>query len=115
MSPRLQFRGPARQRGAIGLMAALTLTLALAFMLLVVDIGVQTCQRLLILPPTCYNHQPGVGGSIESWSIPRLPKMPTCPRIFRAGGRQLTGDQSATVLLRLYHDQYRQQPEHHSE
>ena len=65
MSPRLQFRGPARQRGAIGLMAALTLTLALAFMLLVVDIGVQTCQRLLILPPTCYNHQPGVGGSID--------------------------------------------------
>ncbi|AZO85881.1 hypothetical protein BOO89_20475 [Stutzerimonas stutzeri] len=39
MSPRLQFRGPARQRGAIGLMAALTLTLALAFMLLVVDTG----------------------------------------------------------------------------
>ncbi len=39
MSPRLQFCGPARQRGAIGLMAALTLTLALAFMLLVVDTG----------------------------------------------------------------------------
>lgn len=39
MSPRLQFRGPARQRGAIGLMAALTLTMALGFMLLVVDTG----------------------------------------------------------------------------
>jgi uncharacterized membrane protein len=39
MSPRLQFRGPARQRGAIGLMAALTLALALGFMLLVVDTG----------------------------------------------------------------------------
>ncbi|KQN44984.1 hypothetical protein ASE98_08560 [Pseudomonas sp. Leaf48] len=39
MSPRMQFRGPARQRGAIGLMAALTLTLALGFMLLVVDTG----------------------------------------------------------------------------
>jgi uncharacterized membrane protein len=39
MSPRLQFRGPSRQRGAIGLMAALTLTMALGFMLLVVDTG----------------------------------------------------------------------------
>ncbi|MCP2023647.1 UNVERIFIED_ORG: putative membrane protein [Pseudomonas reinekei] len=39
MSPRMQFRGPARQRGAIGLMAALTLTMALGFMLLVVDTG----------------------------------------------------------------------------
>jgi len=39
MSLRMQFRGPARQRGAIGLMAALTLTLALGFMLLVVDTG----------------------------------------------------------------------------
>lgn len=39
MSPRLQFRGPARQRGAIGLMAALTLGLVLGFMLLVVDTG----------------------------------------------------------------------------
>jgi uncharacterized membrane protein len=35
----MQFRGPARQRGAIGLMAALTLTMALGFMLLVVDSG----------------------------------------------------------------------------
>ena len=32
-------RYPARQRGAIGLMAALTLGLALLFMLLVVDSG----------------------------------------------------------------------------
>ncbi|KAB0491808.1 pilus assembly protein TadG-related protein [Pseudomonas vancouverensis] len=39
MSPRMQFRGPARQRGAIGLMAALTLTMALGFMLVVVDTG----------------------------------------------------------------------------
>ncbi|MVV49216.1 hypothetical protein EJA72_13360 [Pseudomonas sp. PB120] len=39
MSPRMQFRGPARQRGAIGLMAALTLGLVLGFMLLVVDTG----------------------------------------------------------------------------
>ncbi|MDR6916947.1 putative membrane protein [Pseudomonas sp. 3296] len=39
MSPRLQFRGPARQRGAIGLMAALTLALALVFLLVVVDTG----------------------------------------------------------------------------
>jgi len=39
MSPRLQFRGPARQRGAIGLMAALTLTMALAFTLVVIDTG----------------------------------------------------------------------------
>ncbi|MFY0729067.1 pilus assembly protein TadG-related protein [Pseudomonas sp. NFX15] len=39
MSPRLQFCGPARQRGAIGLMAAVTLTVALGFMLLVVDTG----------------------------------------------------------------------------
>lgn len=31
----------------------------------VIDIGVQTCQRLLILPLTCYNHQPGVGGGIN--------------------------------------------------
>ena len=34
-----QFRGPARQRGAIGLMAAVTLGLALLLMLLVVDTG----------------------------------------------------------------------------
>ncbi|PPA04137.1 hypothetical protein C4E44_10630 [Pseudomonas sp. MWU12-2312b] len=39
MSPCLQFRGPARQRGAIGLMAAGTLALALCFSLLVVDSG----------------------------------------------------------------------------
>ena len=39
MSPRMQFRGPARQRGAIGLMAAGTLALALAFTLLVIDSG----------------------------------------------------------------------------
>ena len=37
MSPRLQFRGPARQRGAIGLMAALTLAMALGFTVLVID------------------------------------------------------------------------------
>jgi uncharacterized membrane protein len=35
----MQFRGPARQTGAIGLMAAVTLALALAFMLLVIDSG----------------------------------------------------------------------------
>ena len=35
----LRFRGPARQRGAIGLMAAVTLGLALLLMLLVVDTG----------------------------------------------------------------------------
>lgn len=39
MSPRLQFRRPSRQRGAIGLMAALTLGLALVFLLVVVDSG----------------------------------------------------------------------------
>ena len=39
MSPRSQFNGPARQRGAIGLMAAATLSLALVMMLLVVDSG----------------------------------------------------------------------------
>ncbi|MFJ2537868.1 pilus assembly protein TadG-related protein [Pseudomonas sp. NPDC087614] len=39
MSPRSQFNGPARQRGAIGLMAALTLGLALVLMLVVVDSG----------------------------------------------------------------------------
>ena len=39
MSPRTQFNGPARQRGAIGLMAALTLGLALVCMVLVVDSG----------------------------------------------------------------------------
>ncbi|NUU34051.1 pilus assembly protein TadG-related protein [Pseudomonas sp. C2B4] len=39
MSPRMQFRGPARQRGAIGLMATLTLALALVFALLVLDSG----------------------------------------------------------------------------
>jgi uncharacterized membrane protein len=39
MFPRQQFRGPARQRGAIGLMAALTLALALGFTLLVIDTG----------------------------------------------------------------------------
>ena len=39
MSPRMQFRGPARQRGAIGLMAALTLGLAVGFTVLVVDSG----------------------------------------------------------------------------
>ena len=39
MSPCLQFRGPTRQRGAIGLMAAGTLALALGFMLLVIDSG----------------------------------------------------------------------------
>lgn len=39
MSPRTQFNGPARQRGAIGLMAAATLSLALVLMLLVVDTG----------------------------------------------------------------------------
>ncbi|PTT91553.1 hypothetical protein DBR45_55025 [Pseudomonas sp. HMWF031] len=39
MSPCLQFRGPARQRGAIGLMAAGTLALALLFALLVIDSG----------------------------------------------------------------------------
>ena len=39
MSPRTQFNDPARQRGAIGLMAAATLSLALVLMLLVVDTG----------------------------------------------------------------------------
>ncbi|MFL1528587.1 pilus assembly protein TadG-related protein [Pseudomonas sp. O230] len=39
MSPRLQFRSPVRQRGAIGLMAALTLAMALGFTLLVIDSG----------------------------------------------------------------------------
>lgn len=39
MSPRLQFHGPARQRGAIGLVAALTLGLAMMFMALVLDSG----------------------------------------------------------------------------
>lgn len=39
MSPRTQFRGPTRQRGAIGLMAAGTLALALGFTLLVIDTG----------------------------------------------------------------------------
>lgn len=39
MSPRSRFCGPARQRGAIGLMAAATLSLALVLMLLVVDSG----------------------------------------------------------------------------
>lgn len=39
MSPRMQFHSPTRQRGAIGLMAALTLGLAMLFMLLVLDSG----------------------------------------------------------------------------
>ncbi|UVM49805.1 pilus assembly protein TadG-related protein [Pseudomonas sp. B21-015] len=39
MSPGLQFRSPARQRGAIGLMAVLTLGMALVFLLIVVDSG----------------------------------------------------------------------------
>lgn len=39
MSPRTQFNGKARQRGAIGLMAAASLSLALVLMLLVVDTG----------------------------------------------------------------------------
>ncbi|MFJ2712684.1 pilus assembly protein TadG-related protein [Pseudomonas sp. NPDC087346] len=39
MSPRSQFNDPTRQRGAIGLMAAATLSLALVLMLLVVDTG----------------------------------------------------------------------------
>lgn len=39
MSPRSQFNSPARQRGAIGLMAAVTLSLAVVLMLLVVDTG----------------------------------------------------------------------------
>ncbi|MBV4460507.1 hypothetical protein KVG96_21350 [Pseudomonas sp. COR58] len=39
MSPRSRFCGPARQRGAIGLMAAATLSLAVVMMLLVVDSG----------------------------------------------------------------------------
>jgi uncharacterized membrane protein len=39
MSPRSHFNGPARQHGAIGLMAALTLGLALVCMVLVVDSG----------------------------------------------------------------------------
>ncbi|MBS7557612.1 hypothetical protein KHO49_04450 [Pseudomonas sp. RC4D1] len=39
MSPLKRFTGPARQRGAIGLMAATTLGLALLLMLLVVDSG----------------------------------------------------------------------------
>ncbi|MGY2260537.1 pilus assembly protein TadG-related protein [Pseudomonas sp. SDO55104_S430] len=39
MSSRMDFRGPARQRGAIGLMAAGTLALALGFTLLVIDSG----------------------------------------------------------------------------
>ncbi|WP_085630865.1 pilus assembly protein TadG-related protein [Pseudomonas sp. R16(2017)] len=39
MSPRSRFCGPARQRGAIGLMAAATLSLAVVMLLLVVDSG----------------------------------------------------------------------------
>lgn len=39
MFPRLQFCGPSRQRGAIGLMAALTFALALVFLLVVIDSG----------------------------------------------------------------------------
>jgi uncharacterized membrane protein len=31
----------------------------------VIDIGVQTCSRLLVLPPVCYNHRPGIGGGID--------------------------------------------------
>jgi uncharacterized membrane protein len=39
MSPRSPFNGPARQRGAIGMMAALTLGMALVLILIVVDSG----------------------------------------------------------------------------
>ncbi|WP_454866732.1 pilus assembly protein TadG-related protein [Pseudomonas lini] len=39
MSPCLQFRSPARQRGAIGLMAVLALGMALVFLLIMVDSG----------------------------------------------------------------------------
>ncbi|WP_085640917.1 MULTISPECIES: pilus assembly protein TadG-related protein [unclassified Pseudomonas] len=39
MSPRSRFCGPTRQRGAIGLMAAATLSLAVVMLLLVVDSG----------------------------------------------------------------------------
>jgi uncharacterized membrane protein len=39
MSPRSRFNGPTRQRGAIGLMAAATLSLAVVMLLLVVDTG----------------------------------------------------------------------------
>ncbi|WP_095047368.1 pilus assembly protein TadG-related protein [Pseudomonas sp. Irchel s3h9] len=39
MSPRSRFTSPARQRGAIGLMAAATLSLAVVMLLLVVDTG----------------------------------------------------------------------------
>jgi uncharacterized membrane protein len=39
MSPRSRFNSPARQRGAIGLMAAATLSLAVVMLLLVVDTG----------------------------------------------------------------------------
>ncbi|TMU82881.1 hypothetical protein FGA82_01660 [Pseudomonas fluorescens] len=39
MSPRSRFNGPARQRGAIGLIAAATLSLAVVMLLLVVDTG----------------------------------------------------------------------------
>jgi len=39
MFPAMQFRSPARQRGAIGLVAALTLGVALVFMVLVIDSG----------------------------------------------------------------------------
>lgn len=50
----------------------------------VIDIGVKTCQRLLILPPTCYNHQPGVGGSVDIMVNTAVAQNANMPHVYSA-------------------------------
>ncbi len=77
MSLRLQFRSPARQRGAIGLMAVLALGMALVFLLVMIDSGrlylekrsLQRVADMAALEAATRNGDCAVGG-------PPLPPMP---------------------------------------
>lgn len=76
MSPCLQFRSPARQRGAIGLMAVLTLGMALVFLLVVVDSGrlylekrsLQRIADMAALEAATRNGDCAVGGTATAYA-----------------------------------------------
>jgi len=76
----------------------------------VIDIGIKTCRRLLFLPITCDPRVPGVGGGIDiRCRHQRGGERQHFPRVLRTTGQQPAGNQSATVLLRVHHQQHRQQ------
>ncbi|MBV6826190.1 pilus assembly protein TadG-related protein [Pseudomonas sp. PD9R] len=50
----------------------------------VIDIGVQTCNRLLFLPPVCYNHRPGIGGGIDIMLNTSVAQNANMPHVYTA-------------------------------